>query len=362
MIVRGTRLIIPKDLRQRVINIAHEGHQGMVKTKERLRTKCWWPGMDKETEKEIRSCHECQLVSQPTKPEPMIRTKFPEGPWEDVAIDLLGPLPSGESILVVVDYYSRYFEIAILRVTDTKQVIKALDVIFARHGLPVSVRADNGPQFVSDEFKAYVKEHNIELRHSTPLWPQANGEVERQNRSLKKSLIIAHSEGKDWRQELNKFLLAYRSTPHQTTGVSPAELLFGRKIRTKLPELDSASRPILDEAIRDRDILRKQRGKEYADEKRQAKDSGIRVGDEVLLKQKPANKLTTAFEPKPYRVVEKEGSQVTVQSSSGVKYKRNVAHTKPYVRKEIASTPTDTNSSEERADTEQATQSQPHRE
>lgn len=336
IILRGSRIIVPKTMRTRVIELAHEGHQGIVKTKERLRTKVWWPGIDKDAEKEIRSCHACQLVSQPAFSNPIVRTKFPDGPWQDLAIDLLGPLPTGESILVIVDYYSRYFETAILRSTQTKFIVRALEETFSRHGLPVSIKADNGPQFISEEFELYLKTNNIELRHTTPLWPQANGEVERQNRTLKKAMMIAQSEGKDWKQELNTFLLAYRSTPHHTTGVSPAELLFKRKIRTKLPELNTTNN--LDEEIRDRDRLRKEKGKQYADATRHAKESEIKVGDEVLLKQKQTNKLTTPFESEPYKVVEKVDSSVTIQSPTGVKYKRNVAHTKPYIRKESTST------------------------
>ena len=94
--------------------------------------------------------------------------------------------------------------------------------MFATHGLPLSIKTGNGPQFVSQEFEVYLKDNNIEHGASTPLWPQANGEVERQNRSLLKAMRVAHSEGRDWRKELQKFLLGYRSTPHTTTGVSPA--------------------------------------------------------------------------------------------------------------------------------------------
>ena len=82
LVLRGIRIVIPKNLTERVVEIAHEGHQGIVKTKERIRTKVWWPGMDKDTERLVRSCHECQIVGQPSVPEPTIRTKFPEGPWE----------------------------------------------------------------------------------------------------------------------------------------------------------------------------------------------------------------------------------------------------------------------------------------
>ena len=91
--------------------------------------------------------------------------------------------------------------------------------MFATNGLPLSIKTGNGPQFVSQEFEVYLKDNNIEHGASTPLWPQANGEVNRQNKSLLKAMRVAHSEGRDWRK---KFLLGYRSKPHTTTGVSPA--------------------------------------------------------------------------------------------------------------------------------------------
>ena len=101
----------------------------------------------------------------------------------------------------------------------------------------------------------YFQDNDIEHRTSTPCWPQANGEVERQNRSLLKVIRIAQAEKKDWRRELLKFLTAYRSTPH-TTGVSPAKLLFGRETRTKLPSLGSrSSRVAADEDVQDKDSV-----------------------------------------------------------------------------------------------------------
>ena len=75
-----------------------------------------------------------------------------------------------------------------------------------------------------------LEDNGIEHRKTTPLWPQTNSEVERQNKSLLKRMKIAQAEGKEWKKEVCKYLVAYRSTPHTTTGVSPAELLFGRKM------------------------------------------------------------------------------------------------------------------------------------
>ncbi|XP_022796124.1 uncharacterized protein K02A2.6-like [Stylophora pistillata] len=106
----------------------------------------------------------------------------------------MGPLPSEEYVLVVVDYYSRYFEVDILTSMTSTKVIESLDKIFCTHGLPKSLKTDNGSQFVSDEFQRFLETNDIEHRTSTPLWPQANGEAERQNRSLLKALKIAKAE------------------------------------------------------------------------------------------------------------------------------------------------------------------------
>ena len=68
LVLRGTRIVIPKQLRCQVLELAHEGHPGIVAMKQHLRTKVWWPGIDKEVERACKTCHGCQLVSQPTKP------------------------------------------------------------------------------------------------------------------------------------------------------------------------------------------------------------------------------------------------------------------------------------------------------
>lgn len=203
-----------------------------------------------------------------------------------------------------------------------------MDKMFARHGYPLSLRTDNGTQFVSKEFESFLDENGVEHRRTTPLWPQANGEVERQNRTLLKAMKIAHAQGKDWKRELNKFLLAYRTTVHITTGVSPAELMFGRVIRSKMPEFREGNSGDL--SARDKDAEMKQKGKDYADQRRHAKDSDVYVGDKVLVQQHRQNKLSTRYANNPFTVVNRNGSQVTVESPSGIQYKRNVGHVRKF--------------------------------
>ena len=114
------------------------------------------------------------MVAGYQSPEPMQRVEPPSGPWQDLAVDFLGPF-LGESILVVVDYYSRFFEVVVMKSMKSHDVIRALNPIFARYGYPFSLKSDNGPQFVSEEFEAYLRENGIQHVTSPPLWLQANG-------------------------------------------------------------------------------------------------------------------------------------------------------------------------------------------
>ena len=335
----GTRIVVPKVLRDKVVRLAHEGHQGVVKTKYRLRSKVWWPGMDKDVENLCKVCHGCQVTSSCGPPDPMSRVLPPSAPWQDCSADLLGPLPTGESILVVVDYYSRFLEVAILKSTTSVKIIEAITPMFARFGVPFSLRTDNGPQFVSEEFESFLQVHGVEHRRTTPLWPQANGEVERQNRSLLKSLQIADLEGKNWRTELVTWLTAYRSTPQATTGVTPFYLMFGREMRTKLPELRREAVEVPREEVRDHNWSNKLKGKAYADARRGATPKSIRIGDTVLLKAEKSNKLSTNFRPSPFKVVQKTGTEVKVRNEAGEEFKRNTAFVKKYNEQDNVSRP-----------------------
>lgn len=114
LLIRGDKLVVPLKLRSRMLDLAHEGHPGESVMKRRLRDRVWWPGMDREVANRVASCEGCRLVSLPNKPEPMSRRPLPCKPWVDLAIDFLGPLPSGVYLLVVIDYYSRYKEVEVI--------------------------------------------------------------------------------------------------------------------------------------------------------------------------------------------------------------------------------------------------------
>ena len=99
---------------------------------------------------------------------------------------------------------------------------------------------------------------------------------------------IAQVERQDWKKAVLTYLVAYRNTPHSSTGVCPAGLLFQRKLLTKLPELREVAK--LDEEVRDSDRDKKGKMKEYADRARNAQENGLVVGEKVSLKQRWLNK------------------------------------------------------------------------
>ena len=288
--------------------------------------------MDKQVELKCRECFECQLVSAPVRPDPISSTRMPDHPWQHIACDILGPLPNGDHVFVVVDYYSRYFEVAFLRTVTSRKIIEVCDTMFSRWGIPSSVRTDNGPQF-GKEFQAYLQENGIFWMSTTPMWPQANGEVERQNRSLLKSLKIANLSGRDYKAELRKFLMAYRSTPHSVTGVSPAELMLGRPMKTKLPSIMQGS---LDESVRDRQELAQWKSREYTNSQRNAVNKEIEVGDSVLVRSPKTNKLSPTYEVDKFQVVAKEGSEVVVGNDVGKQMRRNVTDVRPLINSETS--------------------------
>lgn len=250
--------MIPVSLRQRFLGLAHEGHLGEAMMKRRLRSRCWFPKIDINVEKFVKGCRECLLVSAPVPPEPLVRRKLPHKTWIDIAIDFLGPRPSGEFLLVTVDYFSRWMDVKIMRHITAEATIEKLEEIFIYQGYPITITLDNGRQFVSSKFRDYCKEHRIHLNHMAPYWPQANGVVECQNRTLLKRLKIGNASSGEWKSELKRFLRAYNSTPHSTTNKSP-NLLMGRQVRTKIPSMEDIETVPVREEIIERDFQMKRK-------------------------------------------------------------------------------------------------------
>lgn len=293
-----------------------------------LRQTVWYPNIDTDSEVLINSCIPCQATGPAPKPEPLQMSELPSRPWSEISADFFGPVPTGEYVLVVIDEYSRFPEVDLLTSTSAPAVIPKMDRMFSIHGIPDQVKTDNGPPFQGKDFAKFSEVKGFHHRKITPCWPQANSEAERFMRTMGKAIRTAHADGKNWRRELNQFLLNYRATPHSTTGISPAELLFNRAIKTKLPEFHSARPTAGDETLRIRDSAAKDKMKSYADAKKGAQHSTIGEGDIVLVRQPKINKFSTTYSTETYRVLSKKGSMLDMVSSKGRRLARNTSHVK----------------------------------
>lgn len=328
LVLRLNRIVIPDGVRGRILDLAHSGHPGCNKMKRRLRAALWWPGIDKDVESKCKQCLQCQAVGKGPNPEPLQIRAMPTKPWSHLSADFLGPLPNNKFLFVLVDYYSRYCVVEIMATITSAAIIQRLERIFTRLGLPDILTTDNAANFCSQEFKDFCVDNCIRLTHTTPYWPAANGEVERQNRSILKALKIGQLNNESTEKSLQQYLYMYTVTPHSVTGVSPAELMFGRRFKDRFPHVEREN--MFDEEVKDRDLVAKYHSKLYRDKRVNAKTSDISIGDQVLMKmQHKPNKLAPNFHPVPALVVSKTGNSVTVQSASGDIFRRNSSHLKP---------------------------------
>ena len=332
LVVRGARIVVPSALRDKVVRLAHEGHQGVTKTKKYLRTRVWFPGLDRMVEACIQHCHPCQVVTPSYEREPLRMTPLPSEPWKEVAMDFWGPINTGEYLLVVVCKQSRWAEVDFVSGTSARAVIPKLDRIFSSLGIPVSVDSDNGPPFSGQEFEDFSKYLGFKHERKTPRNPQANGEAEQFMRVLKQLYQICRLTGQNFKQEVHRFLRSYRATPHCTTKLAPAELMFpSRKFRTRLP-VGVIPRQLDFEELYQRDLEKKMQMKAYADNKKVVKTSDIQMGDSVLVRQDARRKATPPFEEEPLKVQYRKGSQVVAKRKDGSTITRTTAHFKrvPY--------------------------------
>ncbi len=139
---------------------------------------------------------------------------------------------------------------------------------------------------------------------------------------------------KDWRAELNKFLLLYRTTPHATTGECPATVFFGRNIKNDIPEYKDSNERQCTELDR-KDSENKKKMKQYADSKRNSKDSEIQENDSVLVKNLWKNdKLSPNWLNEKFKVVKVYRKSALLENEGGTRYYRNKAHLKKYYENE----------------------------
>ena len=251
------KLIIPQSMRKLILDIAHEGHLGIEKTKQLARTSVHWSGMTSDIERLVSKCSTCQSFQRSQQREPLMPHPVPDRVWQKISADIF--TLDGTDYLIVIDFYSHFPEIARLESKTASSVIIHLKSLFARYGIPEVLLSDNMP-FNSKPFHDFASDWNFNLVWSSPRFPQSNGMVERAVQTVKMLLKKAKSEGKD----PYIALLQYRCAPLAGSQFSPAQLMMNRTLRTKLPASPQLFQPIVVDA-RDQLVARQQQQKDVYD-------------------------------------------------------------------------------------------------
>lgn len=306
LIMKGERIVIPPSMRSEMLKNIHIGHMGIEKCRKRARDIIFWPCMGKQIADLVSKCAICLENRNSIQKEPLIPSEIPNRPWEIVATDLF--TWNDSDYLVIVDYYSKYFEFAKLENTKSSTVIMHTKSIFARHGIPVQVKSDNGPQYTSKEYKDFSRNWCFEHTTMSPYHSQANGLVEKSVQTIKRMLT------KSKHDEIDPYLglLEYRNTPMDNLG-SPAQLLMGRRLRSILP---TSNKQLSPKTIKPRRVRKKTKAKQNYQRHYYDKGSkplpNLEKGDVVRIQQrglwKPAIVENSAQTPRSYNVRTSDGS------------------------------------------------------
>ena len=229
IVLKGNRIVVPEKLRKEVLKAIHTGHQGESKCILLARESVFWPGVTKDIRQMVQECATCSKY-QPAQPRlPILQPELPTSPWKKLGIDIFEYKSS--KYLIVADYYSRYIIVRKLANMRAETICEHLQSILLEFGIPETIIADQGTQFMSESFKKKCRDSNIEIRYSAPYHHQANSVAERAVGTVKHLWNKALDDG----QDKATALWMYRVTPLDDTLPSPYELLFGQKPKLFLP-------------------------------------------------------------------------------------------------------------------------------
>ena len=311
LLFKGERLIVPAKLRKEMMEKIHSSHLGIEGCLRRAREVFYWPRLNVELKDFILKCDICNLYKPAQPREPLMPHEIPSRPWQKVGTDLF--LFDQRQYLITVDYYSSFFEVDKLNMTDSRTVIEKLKMQLSRHGIPEIIISDNGPQYASAEFAKFASDWHFQHITSSPRNPQSNGKVESAVKICEKIMRKAvHGKFDPYLA-----LLDYRNTPTDI-GSSPAQRLFSRRTRNLLPlsskQLEPKSLPQQD--VQDKLINSKQKQAFYYNLKGTALPE-LQPGQTVRMKRPKESTWSEAVCKKMI------GPRSYVVVSGGRTYRRN---------------------------------------
>lgn len=219
----------------------HDQHPGITRMKLLARSFVWWPGLGKDIMYTVSACMICQCTRNAVDKVPLKQWPTATRRWERLQIDFAEDPETRQQMLVLVDSFSKWLEVFCMRSTISSKTIECLRTLFSSCGLPEQLVTDNGTSFTSAEFQDFVGK-NIKFILTPPYHPQSNGANERAVQEVKQNLLRQvlglNQYGRiSLQHKLDNFLFAYRNTLCTVTVLTPAELFFNWKPRTKLSML-----------------------------------------------------------------------------------------------------------------------------
>lgn len=291
LLFKNSQVVVPKSLRQEMLNLIHYNHFGVDKSKLRAKKVLFWPHMLKEIEDVVKNCRTCLRFPKTHSKEELLLRSIPDGPWQVLGADIF--YFKSSPFLLLVDYYSKFMEFKELQKENTDFIIAALKSNFARYGVPKTLYTDQGTQFCNFKFNNFSKLWNFEHITSSPYYARSNGMVERYVQTCKQMLKKAEHSGRD----PYIALLEYRNTPIDAdVNKSPSELMFGRNINAFLPTPElfkNRSNNVLTDNVRDCLQNRQEKYKYYHDKNNHVKPLSYDKNEIVYVKD-PVHDMTTA--------------------------------------------------------------------
>ena len=236
------QLIAPTGLRHDIIHHMHSalisGHVGVKRTKEKISKSYYWFNLNEDVKSYIRKCDICAADKPPPKtPRAPMGHLVSGAPWDTLALDYLGPLPctarGNKYILVITDHFTKYVEVLAVPNQHAEDCAsRVVNEVIARWGTPLRIHSDQGSTFESHVFKEMCELLEVKKSRTSARNPRGNGQTERFNRTLLK-MIRAYLTGEqeDWDLHLGCLAGAYRSSPNESTHLTPNLLNLGREIR-----------------------------------------------------------------------------------------------------------------------------------
>ncbi|RWS01494.1 uncharacterized protein B4U79_02987 [Dinothrombium tinctorium] len=232
-------IVVPRFFRKQILQEFHDStigaHLSALKTKEKIEHNFWWPQLTQTVRRYVQGCEECQKLKSPRAPiQGYLEPTKPVSPWNRLSIDILGELPQTERgnrwIIVAQDSFTKWCEIkAVSNIKASTVADFILYNIILRHGTPLHLLSDRGPQFMSNLVQELCKLLVIKKISTAPYKPSTNGQVERLNQTLANCLAkFTIKNHREWDILLPFIEWSLNTSIQDSTKFSPYFINHGR--------------------------------------------------------------------------------------------------------------------------------------